>query len=175
MIRFAALAFALALLPVVPARAEEAEAPIPTAEGATAPAAPEELLEVAETRTAAETPSVIPVPRPEIPSVDSAEIELAVIDPDPEPPQQEIVTRATSTGTRLYGVSLGRHPSRNAAERLLLQTALTELSTFGEALRNVVNRPGGFEAQFAGMSEEAAERACARLMSRNVTCTTYGP
>ncbi len=160
---------------IVLARAEEAEAPIPTAEGATAPAAPEELLEVAETRTAAETPSVIPVPRPEIPSVDSAEIELAVIDPDPEPPQQEIVTRASSTGTRLYGVSLGRHPSRNAAERLLLQTALTELSTFGEALRNVVNRPGGFEAQFAGMSEEAAERACARLMSRNVTCTTYGP
>ena len=116
-----------------------------------------------------------PLPRPEIVALDSAEVELAVINPDPTPPVQEIVTRASSTGTRLYGVSLGRHPSRNAAERLLLQTALTELSTFGEALRNVVNRPGGYEAQFAGMSEEAAERACARLLSRNVTCTTYGP
>ena len=119
--------------------------------------------------------SMTPLPRPEIVALDSAEIELAVINPDPAPPAQEIVTRASSTGTRLYGVSLGRHPSRNAAERLLLQTALTEINTFGEALRNVVNRPGGYEAQFAGMSQEAAERACARLLSRNVTCTTYGP
>jgi len=123
-----------------------------------------------------DTPApMTPLPRPEIIALDSAVVELAVINPDLAPPAQEIVTRASSTGTRLYGVSLGRHPSRNAAERLLLQTALTELSTFGEALRNVVNRPGGYEAQFAGMSQEAAERACARLMSRNVTCTTYGP
>ena len=83
--------------------------------------------------------------------------------------------RASSTGSRLYGVSLGRYPSRFAAEQLLLRTALAELGTFDEALRNVVQRTGGFEAQFAGMGQEQAERACARLMSRNITCTTYGP
>ena len=119
--------------------------------------------------------SVTPVQRPEIVVYDSTEIELAVIDPDPEPPVQEIVTRASSSGSRLYGVSLGRYPSRFAAEQLLLRTALAELGTFDEALRNVVQRTGGFEAQFAGMGQEQAERACARLMSRNITCTTYGP
>lgn len=120
-------------------------------------------------------PEMTPIPRPEIVAYDSMEIELAVIDPDPEPPEQEIITRASSTGNRLYGVSLGRYPSRFAAEQLLLRTALAELGTFDEALRSVVERTGGYEAQFAGMSQSEAERACARLMSRNVTCTTYGP
>lgn len=119
--------------------------------------------------------TVMPVRRPDIVAYDSTEIELAVIDPDPEPPTQEIVTRASSTGSRLFGVSLGRYPSRFAAEQLLLRTALAELGTFDDALRNVVQRPGGYEAQFAGMGQEQAERACARLMSRNITCTIYGP
>lgn len=130
---------------------------------------------IEESGDSAPLESVAPVPRPEIVAYDSTEIELAVIDPDPEPPAQEIVTRASSTGSRLYGVSLGRYPSRFAAEQLLLRTALAELGTFDEALRNVVQRSGGFEAQFAGMGEDQAERACARLMSRNITCTIYGP
>lgn len=131
----------------------------------------EEVVEIVE----ALDPDMTQLPRPEVEVLDSTEIELAVIDPDPEPPTQEIVTRASSTGSRLYGVSLGRYPSRFAAEQLLLRTALAELGTFDEALRNVVERTGGYEAQFAGMSESDAERACARLMSRNITCTTYGP
>ena len=132
----------------------------------------EDLAEATDTPP---IPGMVPVPRPEIVAYDSTEIELAVINPDPEPPTQEIVTRASSTGSRLYGVSLGRYPSRFAAEQLLLRTALAELGTFDEALRNVVQRTGGFEAQFAGLGQEQAERACARLMSRNITCTTYGP
>ncbi len=123
----------------------------------------------------ANAPDHRPAPRPEIDAVDSMELELAVIDPEPEMPEQEIVTRASSTGSRLYGVSLGRFPSRFAAEQELVRTVLAELGTFDTALRNVVNRTGGFEAQFAGMSQSEAERACSRLMSRNVTCTTYGP
>lgn len=91
------------------------------------------------------------------------------------PLEPEVVTRASSNGSRLYGVSLGRYPSRNAAERLLLQTALAELSTFQEALRHVVNRSGGYEAQFAGMTEDQAGRACARLMTRNVVCSIVSP
>ena len=128
-----------------------------------------------EAETSAPVTTLVPIPRPEIVALDSTEIELAVIDPDPEPPAQEIVTRASSSGERLFGVSLGRYPTRFAAEQLLLRTALSELGTFDEALRNVVSRSGGFEAQFAGMSEDQAERACARLMARSITCTTYGP
>jgi hypothetical protein len=55
----------------------------------------------------------------------------------------------------------GRATSHHAAERLLLQTALAELGTFDEALRRVVQRSGGYEARFAGMTEDQA-RAPAR-------------
>ncbi len=91
------------------------------------------------------------------------------------PLEPEIVTRSTSSGSRLFGVSLGEYPTRNAAERLLLRIALAELTTFDAALRHVVDRPTGFEAQFAGMTEADAERACARLAARNVACETFGP
>jgi D-alanyl-D-alanine carboxypeptidase len=95
--------------------------------------------------------------------------------PLPGPAAPEVVTRASSTGSRLYGVSLGAQPSHHAAERLLLQTALAELGTFDEALRRVVQRSGGYEARFAGMTEEQASRACARLDARNRSCETFGP
>ena len=149
--------------------------PDPETETAIAAAVAEAVEEREEAETSAPVTTLVPIPRPEIVALDSTEIELAVIDPDPEPPAQEIVTRASSSGERLFGVSLGRYPTRFAAEQLLLRTALSELGTFDEALRNVVSRSGGFEAQFAGMSEDQAERACARLMARSITCTTYGP
>jgi D-alanyl-D-alanine carboxypeptidase len=69
----------------------------------------------------------------------------------------------------------GRATSHHAAERLLLRTALAELGTFDEALRRVVQRSGGYEARFAGMTEDQAERACARLGARNIPCETFGP
>ncbi len=158
--------------------------PQPTAEGAVPEPRPAEIeegdtsgdpdpVQVAMLDPATEAPH--PVPRPEIVAYDSTEIELAVIDPDAAPPAQEVVTRASSDGSHLYGVSLGRYPTQFAAEQLLLQTALAELGLFDRALRNVEHRTGGFEAQFAGMTSEEAERACARLMARDIICTTYGP
>jgi hypothetical protein len=67
-------------------------------------------------------------------------------------------------------VSLGAQPSHHAAERLLLQTALAELGTFDEALRRVVQRSGGYEARFAGMTEDQAR---ARL--RKAGRAQHGP
>ncbi len=90
------------------------------------------------------------------------------------PSAPEIVTRATSTGERLYAISLGRYPTQNTAERLLLQTALSE-SSLQQALRHVTQRQGGFEAQFAGMTEDEATRACARLVARDTACMVVGP
>jgi D-alanyl-D-alanine carboxypeptidase len=110
----------------------------------------------------------VPVPRPE---AQAALVEA----PLPAPALPEVVTRASSTGSRLYGVSLGAQPSHHAAERLLLQTALAELGTFDEALRRVVQRSGSYEARFAGMTEDQARRACARLDARNMACETFGP
>ena len=33
----------------------------------------------------------------------------------------------------------------------------------------------GYEARFAGMTEDQAMRACARLAVRNLACETFGP
>lgn len=99
--------------------------------------------------------------------------------PEPEvvaaPLEPEVITRASSTGSRLYGVSLGAQPSHHAAERLLLRTALAEIGTFDQALRRVVRSSSGYEARFQGLTEDQAERACARLSARSVPCETFGP
>ncbi|MDG4647134.1 D-alanyl-D-alanine carboxypeptidase [Roseibacterium sp. SDUM158017] len=117
---------------------------------------------------AAAAPGPEPLPRPE-PQSAVAEAPL------PQPVATEVVTRASSTGSRLFGVSLGYQSTEHAAERLLLQTALAELGTFDDALRRVVRRSGGFDARFAGMTEDQARRACARLAARAMPCETFGP
>lgn len=131
-----------------------------------------------------ETPSLPPVPRPETNETDGAQQAPLAVPPRPaDPPAPEsvlssepvVVTRASSTGSRLYGVSLGAQPSHHAAERLLLRTALSETGTFAQTLRQVVQRGGGFEARFQGMTEDQAAHACARLTARNITCELVGP
>ena len=49
------------------------------------------------------------------------------------------------------------------------------LQSMDEALRKVVQRPTGFEANFVGLSEGQAHLACARLNARNRDCTAIGP
>lgn len=87
----------------------------------------------------------------------------------------EIVTRASSSGNRLWAVDLGQEPSRYAAERLLLTTALQEATALDGALRKVITQPGGFSAQFVGLTADQARLACARIAARNRACTPVGP
>jgi D-alanyl-D-alanine carboxypeptidase len=154
--------------------AERLVAPAPRPAAVAPEAVAAALTEALEPETAQgahpalEEPDRGPMPRPEPQSA-------VAVSPRPAPAEPEVVTRASSTGSRLYGVSLGRQPSHHAAERLLLRTALAELGTFDEALRRVVQRSGGYEARFAGMTEHQAERACARLAARNMSCETFGP
>ncbi len=167
----AAAADAATLARMVPAPRPDGIASAAPAIAAASPAAvataPSEAPDVGSDQ-AGDTTGEIPVPRPQI--------EIAAASrPAPAPAEPEVITRASSTGSRLYGVSLGSQPTQFAAERLLLQTALGELGTFDEALRRVVQRQGGFEARFAGMTEDQASRACARLASRNLACETFGP
>jgi D-alanyl-D-alanine carboxypeptidase len=49
------------------------------------------------------------------------------------------------------------------------------MTTLDGALRKVVKRPTGFDANFLGMSRESADLACRRLTARNIECTTVGP
>ncbi len=111
-----------------------------------------------------------PAPRP-------ATIILASVAPDPvtEAEDPEIVTRMSTSGGRHWGINVGRFGSRYEAERELLKTALKELGTLDEALRKVVNRKGGFDANFVGLTREGANLACRRLQARNADCTVFGP
>jgi D-alanyl-D-alanine carboxypeptidase len=134
-------------------------------------------------------PETSPVPRPhtaETAATAQAPAPQAALVVPPRPAQPpvadagtaaapEVITRASSTGSRLFGVSLGPQPSHHAAERLLLRTALAEISTFDQALRRVVQRGGGYEAVFQGMTEDQAANACARLEARSIPCEAFGP
>ncbi|SDI99542.1 D-alanyl-D-alanine carboxypeptidase [Salipiger marinus] len=88
---------------------------------------------------------------------------------------QEVVTRVSTSGERHWGINVGRYPSRYAAERILLKTALMETSTLDGSLRKVVNGSRGFDANFMGLTRDTADLACRRLQARQVPCFMIGP
>lgn len=92
--------------------------------------------------------------------------------PDPE---QEVVTRLSTSGGQHWGINVGLYSSRYQAEKVLLRTALAEMSTLDGSLRKVVKTSRGFDANFLGMTRETADLACRRLQARNVSCSTIGP
>nr|WP_146345816.1 D-alanyl-D-alanine carboxypeptidase family protein [Phaeobacter marinintestinus] len=95
-----------------------------------------------------------------------------VVKPEPE---QEIVTRLSTSGERHWGINVGRYTNRFQAEKVLLRTALAEMATLDGTLRKVVQTSRGFDANFMGLTEESAELACRRLNARNVTCNPINP
>jgi len=111
-----------------------------------------------------------PLPRP-------AKVILAsALATQPAPtPEPVIVTRISTSGGRLWGVNIGRYNSQNQAQRVLLKTALKEMTTLDGALRKVVRRSTGYDANFVGMTRETAELACRRLQARSISCTAMGP
>jgi D-alanyl-D-alanine carboxypeptidase len=92
-----------------------------------------------------------------------------------EEQSREVVTRLSTSGGRHWGINVGRYPSRYAAEKVLVKTALAEMATLDGSLRKVVNRKGGFDANFMGMTRESADLACRRLQARQVSCFMIGP
>ncbi|MFP7674106.1 serine hydrolase [Marivita sp. S0852] len=89
--------------------------------------------------------------------------------------ESEVVTRISTSGGRHWGINVGRYPSRFAAEKALLKTALSEMATLDGSLRKVVNGARGFDANFMGLTRESADLACRRLQARQVTCFMIGP
>ncbi|MEP1356093.1 MAG: D-alanyl-D-alanine carboxypeptidase family protein [Tateyamaria sp.] len=123
-------------------------------------------LEEAQTTTATAPKATAPTVKR--PSARPTDVVLASTEP-------EVVTRVSTSGGRHWGVNIGRYPSRYKAEKVLLKTALAEMSTLDGSLRKVVRRPAGFDANFMGMTREGADLACRRLQARNVTCFMIGP
>ncbi len=101
--------------------------------------------------------------------------ELVLTDVSPDEPEQQIVTRISTSGGRNWGINVGRYPSRYKARKVLLKTALSELGTLDEGLRKVVERRGGYDANFLGLTRETADLACRRLQAKKVTCFMIDP
>ncbi|MBR9763771.1 MAG: D-alanyl-D-alanine carboxypeptidase [Rhodobacteraceae bacterium] len=90
-------------------------------------------------------------------------------------PEVQLVTRSASSGDPNWGVNVGRYPSEGAAERVLLTTALSEIETLEGADRAVIRSTTGFDANFKGLTRDAADRTCRRLNARNMTCFMVSP
>lgn len=110
------------------------------------------------------------------PAVRPAKLDVASAQPKPIPePEQVVVTRLSTSGGHHWGINVGRYTSRYQAEKVLLRTALAEMSTLDGSLRKVGKSSKGYEATFVGMTRETADLACRRLKARNVTCFMIGP
>ena len=125
-------------------------------------------------------PAVRPLPRPI--AAAQEEVILAVAQP-PETVAApaistatgpEVVTRISTSGGRHWGINVGRYTTRYNAERVLLRVALNEMSSLDGALRRVVPRGGGFDANFMGLTREGADLACRRLQARGTQCFMIG-
>jgi D-alanyl-D-alanine carboxypeptidase len=86
-----------------------------------------------------------------------------------------VVTRVSTSGGRHWGVNVGRYASRATAERALMQIALSESATLRDGLRKVMERKGGYDANYMGLTQEQADLACRRLQARAMQCFAIGP
>lgn len=189
--------------PVALAVADPAPLPEPVAEGTTlalaqtatatasdaaaSPVADAVELALAAAATAPALPSVTPRARPAAlvmaaatpaPIAPAGSVAAALPDTAPEQRQTaepEVVTRISTSGGRHWGVNIGRYGSRHEAERMLLQVALSEISTLDGALRRVTQGSSGFDANFMGLSRDGADLACRRLQARGTSCFMIGP
>jgi len=151
--------------PVVAAVAQPATEPV------TVPATKPAARAAQAVQSAAPAPVVLTsiAPTKPVPAVPAAKDAAA------EDIALEVVTRLSTSGGRGWGINVGRYGSRYQAERVLLKTALLEIETLDDALRKVVARKAGHEANFVGMSEFDAQLACRRLTARGVECSTISP
>ena len=103
-------------------------------------------------------------------------VEGALSAPNDAVEGSDIVLRQISTSSpRLWGVSLGRFGTRDAAERALMRAALAELSSFEAGLRRIQSGQSGFEATVVGLTEFEAQVACDRLQARDRDCAPIAP
>lgn len=93
----------------------------------------------------------------------------------PAPESAPTVIRLSTSNARHYGIHLGKFASRGEAERILLKTQLIESATLNEGLRKVVQKGGGWQANFMGLTQEQADLACRRLQARGSQCFTMAP
>ena len=110
-----------------------------------------------------------------VPKARPAKFSSPAYAPSTRSAEPEIVARLSTSGGQNWTINVGRFSTQFSAEKMLLKTALAEMSTLKGSLRKVQKGKLGFEANFVGLSQDTADRACERLVARNVTCTVIGP
>ena len=127
--------------------------------------------------TAPVTNAPFPQLRPTHVALTAPLAQLAIVETlaTPQDTGPAVVTRVSSSGERLWGISLGFYGTRYHAEKALLKTALAEMNTLDGTLRKVLSTSKGYEANFLGMNHELASLACRRLEARQIDCNVVGP
>ena len=161
---------------VAVASADVTDQPLPFAiedTAGVAPLTPEIVADVAADLAPLQLAApVAPPAKRNAPIFEDAEATVVTAEAEPE---QEVITRVSTSGGRYWGVNVGRFNSSYDAERALLKTQLTESATLNDGLRKVIQKGGAFDANFMGLSQEQADLACRRLQARAVQCFTIGP
>ncbi len=112
-----------------------------------------------------------PKPRPDIVFASAKPADAAA----PQTDAPEVISRMSTSGGRDWAILLGRYPSQDAADKILLRVALTESTSLADTLRKVVQRKSGYDATFVGLSQDQADLACRRLQAREIQCFTMAP
>lgn len=134
----------------------------------------QQAVELATAAALADAVTDAPAPAPSETDGQIVQVAEAAV-PAPADPLPEIITRLSTSGGHHWGINVGQFPTRFEAERVLLQIALSEMTTLDGGLRNIVQTSGGFDANFVGLTQETADLACQRLQARGTACTTVGP
>ena len=112
-----------------------------------------------------------PKPRPDIVFASAKPADAAA----PQADAPEVISRMSTSGGRDWAILVGRYPSQDAADKMLLRVALTESTSLADTLRKVVPRKSGYDATFVGLSQDQADLACRRLQAREIQCFTMAP
>lgn len=127
--------------------------------------------------TRPDEPTFPQVPRPARRPEFGGSSALAAVEPVPEVIAPVRMTEVNSEGN--FAVQVGAFRSRGSAERLLIQTALVDIESFGNAKRSItrgtVRGVPMYQARFEGMSESSALKACDRLASQQSDCAVIAP
>lgn len=146
-----------------------------------------EILAAAQANAAKNSAENVGLLAPVAPSIDTETSIVAAVSVastqrgyiEPEPDGNRIVSRSTEARGGGWSVQLGAYTTRFKAEKILLRTALADLSSLEGAHRKIVPATVDgrhlYRARFMGVSEASAQKACARLKARNLPCTTIQP
>ena len=138
-------------------------------------AAAEPVLSVTAAAANTQAVKLIAAPRPQKRKAAPIYDDLEVAEAEQVSNDAEVVTRVSTSGSKHWGINVGRFNSHGEAERVLLKMQLVESATLASSLRKIVQKGGGFDANFLGLGQEEADLACRRLQARGVQCFTMGP